>query len=227
MKLKNGNLFELLNKENSSNNSMKDVFSDVDILINNIDENTILKEKIAQINKLAILENLNSSKEVYNLLNKKFSYTYPFAYKINEWNLSEEKLTLVLNLKAHIKNENNLNEVKNIYFETEKKIKLFNEDKKILKNTEENFNGCSGCFGQIFMIPLTLAFFLFLLFNDTKFGDFLLKVMILVTIPFVIFWIVNQIRDNNAKNNSKDLKIIIDDNIKKLKDTINDIIYEL
>src|SRR5690606_37269728 len=118
MRKKQNSLLDKLNLENQTNHSIKSILDDIKPFLSKISEDTILTKKINLINNLISQNNLESSNKIHSILSEKFHYKYPFAFRINGWNLSHSDVTKNADLKTHIRIESSLNQIESLFYST-------------------------------------------------------------------------------------------------------------
>jgi hypothetical protein len=229
MKKSQNSLLDKLKKENQANSKSSDILSDMKSLMPNLKTSTLLTRKIDEIKTLQKENRLDSSNEIFRILNTDFNYSYPFYYNVGnqKYQLSKADLDLSDNLKNHIKRESELNSVKNIFSETISQI----EKKNKLDKIEISSQGyTAGVVLAILGIPLAYLFLITVYNNHDQSNRSALNTLIgsggmlfgyftFILFPIIGFKLGTRLVTN--KEEKKQLANRIDKNLSLLKTKAN------
>lgn len=82
MKKKENSLFYKLKQENNSNFESARVLNSIENNLKKLKKGTLLIDKVERIKTLQKNDSLESSNEIFEIINSKFEYTYPFYFQI-------------------------------------------------------------------------------------------------------------------------------------------------
>lgn len=230
MKLKKGSLFEKLKQENQSNSESIEVLDEVQNLIPKLKPNTELINKINQIYKLQKSNTLDNSNEIFEIINDKFEYEYPFCFNVfgsnNNYNLSHISLIKTEHLKNHIKREAELNEVQSNFNKAVEYIKkrdeLISKKKTRDKTSDQLTKGCGAYIGIVFGGGLAL-FIILSFFVSYYAAGMLIYIIGASTILLTLYAVFRYFKTKELKKSISKINDLINIEVNKIKTKANNV----